>query len=329
MKKEDYLELKKHIRKEGLNKKKWKISLASFLFELICCISLILLLLNSTIFSLEYFFISCSLGLVLFKFFCLLHDAGHSASFDKGIYNTIYGSICSIFCLMPYISWREIHFQHHRWVGVVDKDPTQVGLLKIKSFSKFKKNSLRIIWKLCIPIPAISMYITVFWSHFYKSFLLGNKLLARKELASLSLCLLPNIVAFMFLGLGKYATYIIVPYLFMFFWFEIINFTHHSGLFPYTSKDRSSSIPLNEQDQATRTSSYPTWISILFAYNFNFHTEHHYFPRAPWHSLHRIRNIIKEYDLDMTNYNNVPFLQYSVTLRKQDPIELYADSLPD
>lgn len=325
MKQSTYTALRNQVVSEGLLKKNNLLSLGVLLFEIILILSLVAFLISSEPLTWRYFIALALLGISAFRCFALLHDAGHRAMFDKTNHNTIAGFLMSMFCLVPYTPWRDLHLQHHRWVGVIDKDPTQVGLLKLREASFMKRQAFRWVWWLCIPIPSIQLIFSVFWMHPVRLFLIKNPAW-KKAAGSLLVCVIPHIALVAWLGVYQYAIYILPAIVVYFFWFETVNFTHHSGLFPYTSETHPEPIALREQDKVSRSSTFLPAVSTGLAYNFNFHTEHHYFPTVPWHHLPRVNQLVRE-TKDTEDYQDVSFLGFSAKLRTTDPVKLYIDSI--
>lgn len=132
MDKVQYISLRKKIKDLGMLKQKPWIGVSTLTVETSIFAGLIYLLCQAERFSLSFWLVQVALGISMFRFFALLHECGHKAMFSSRAMNTVAGLYTSFFCLIPYIPWRNLHLQHHRWVGVIDKDPTQAGLLKLK-----------------------------------------------------------------------------------------------------------------------------------------------------------------------------------------------------
>lgn len=326
MKKETYNTLREQVKREGLLKQNTALSLAVIVMELGLFIALFSLLIQVEFLSLAYFGLVAILGISMFRNFALLHDAGHRALFRSERANDLAGYLLSPLCMLPYTEWRTLHLLHHKWVGVIDKDPTQKGLLSLPEYKTLKRGAFRLVWWLCLPIPSIQMITKVFWFEPFRNYARGEKYKAAQGIVSMFICLLPHILFVLWLGMAPYLMFAVPVIIMFFFWFEFINFTHHSGIFPYTSETHPNPIPLHEQDAVSRTSAFSKWVSIALAYNFNFHTEHHYFPRVPWHNLPRVYELVKETNC-LADYNDVPFLAFSAKLRTSDPIKIYIRSI--
>lgn len=322
----DYNILKDKIRKNRLLDQNNKFSLFIILFELAFLSLIFIYYINTEVISLNYFLSLILIGISMFRCFSLLHEAGHKALFKQGWANDFAGYVLSPVCVMPYSVWRKLHLMHHKWVGVIDKDPTQKDLLNLNKFKTSKKFLFRVVWWLCLPIPSIQLVLKVFWLAPVLSVIKKEYKDSLSGLLSISVCLIPHLIMFFLLGTESYLYYVVPAILVYFFWFECINFTHHSGIFPYTSQTKSNPIPLNEQDSVSRTSSFSKWISIPLAYNFNFHTEHHYFPRVPWHNLPKVHELVLE-SKSLADYTDVPFLKFSYELRTSDPVSIYINPI--
>lgn len=273
-----------------------------------------------------YWVVELLMGTSLYRMFVILHEAGHKTLFTKKWVNSLVGSLASPFCLVPYIPWRNIHLLHHKWVGVIDKDPTQAHLLKLRSLTTTERFLFRVFWKLFVPIPFVKFMFDVFWGYPIREYRRGNVVDARQGAFSVLICALPHVGLLVLLGPIRYLT-VFGPMIVVFYViFELVNLPQHSGMFPYTSSEHPSSIPVREQDEITRTTYLPKLMAVLFSYNFNLHTEHHLFPTIPWYSLPKVTDKVLE--MQDCTYNIVDMLCFAYELRRQDPIELYVNSLP-
>lgn len=277
-------------------------------------------------FSVPYWALQIILATSFFRMFVILHECGHNTLFTSRIVNTIVGSLVSPFCLLPYIAWRDIHFLHHKWVGVVDKDPTQAHLLKLHHMSDAGTFMFRIIWRLWIPIPFLQFVVRVFWFRPFHELRHGKRRTAHKGLLSLAVCLTPHVLAIAYFGPWRYLI-LFGPMILLFYMiFEAINLPQHSGLFPHLSVDHPDPISHKEQDGVTRTTRLPKLLAICLNYNFNLHVEHHIFPAVPWYSLPKVaKKLTASSDC---KYRRVPFLKFMGSLRREDPMDVYLKTLP-
>jgi fatty acid desaturase len=169
--------------------------------------------------------------------------------------------------------------------------------------------------------------VRVFWLYPWHEFQARRRDAARRGACSVLVILIPHITAIAVLGAGTYLA-VFGPAIVLFYvMYEVVNLPQHSGLFPYTSARHPEPIPLREQDEITRTTFLPRWLAVVLTYNFNFHIEHHLFPSVPWYSLPRVTPMLE--GLREFHYQRVAFLKFMVHLRKEDPIDVYVNSLPE
>ena len=276
--------------------------------------------------SIAYWAASVFLALSTYRVFVLLHECGHGTLFTDKRANTVVGSLLSTACLVPYIPWRNIHDLHHRWAGVIDKDPTQAHLLKLKNLSGLQKWLARLFWMTYIPVPFIKFVYEVFWGYPFKEWSKGNRAAGLQGILSLLVCLVPHLLLMFGLGVARYLTLVGPMYLFFYVFFEMMNLPQHSGHFPYLSSQHPRPLPYREHDAITRTTYLPKLLATVLCYNFNLHSEHHLFPSAPWYRLPLVTDRIRK--LEGCVYEEVGFFSFMAAFRKQDPIELYVNSLP-
>ena len=325
---EEYVTIAKELAKKGCLKPNNFWGLITVAVEITCFGIGWLFLNKTTYFSLQYWILEMFLGLSLFRFFVILHECGHQALFSRKFMNTIFGTLMSPFCLVPYICWRNIHYQHHKWVGVVDKDPTQAILLQLRENSQLTHNLFRMIWKTWFPISFFKLIWQVFWLYPFKEFQKKDYTNAKAGFISLIAILIPHAFFISYWSLIDYLI-IFTPMLLIYaIWFENMNFSQHVGLFPYLSSYHPRPIPLYKQDSISRTSQMNSLFAVLCCYNFNLHIEHHLFPSAPWYQLPKIKSLL-EFDNNLdVDYQGVEFPHFIWHLRQKDPVDIYLKTLP-
>lgn len=321
-----YHSIRKEMQAESVFIPNNLYGVATVVIELVFFFSGVWLLTLSGVWTVGYWVMEIILGISLFRMFVILHECGHKTLFSRRTACTVVGLAMSPFCLVPYVPWRNVHTLHHRWVGVIDKDPTQADLLKLKNASEVQNRLLRLVWKLWIPIPFVKFIFEVFWGYPLKEFRKGNSTLALAGLVSVFVCVAPHAMAAYWVGWESYlAMYGPILYAF-YFMIENMNLPQHSGLFPYTSATHPQPIPLSKQDRITRSTHLPPVLSVFLALNFNRHVEHHLFPMVPWYYLPRVTEKLKQ--AGATLYQDVPFMRFMSDMRAQDPIDIYVNSLP-
>src|SRR4051794_11932404 len=84
----------------------------SVCFELACIVTLGCLAVRSTGWEVQFWVCEVLLASSMFRMFVLLHECGHRSLFRGKRANDVWGHIISPFCLLPYLSWRDIHALH-------------------------------------------------------------------------------------------------------------------------------------------------------------------------------------------------------------------------
>ena len=227
-------------------------------------------------------------SVLMFRNFCLMHEAVHSIAHNSKKINAFLGFISGTFCFLPYFLWKEIHIQHHYWAGNYQKDPA-LGLAKnYEKFPFWLRKTLDISWRLHIPFSAIAQHV-VFWWHSALYFRKKDLTAIQKieALAPIAFYLLlgafssPGLKLALLLGLGFYL-YLV----------ELVNFPHHAGL--YLEPNETSHLPVWDQHHVSRTCKYPDLVERFVVLNFNYHIEHHLFPNLPWHQLKKVNLALAE-----------------------------------
>jgi omega-6 fatty acid desaturase (delta-12 desaturase) len=264
------------------------------------------------------------LGLSMFRFFVIVHECGHRTLFRSPRLCAVVGTIASAFCLVPFVPWSRVHRQHHKWVGIMDKDPTQELLLRMRSYSASTNFLYRIVWQLWIPVMYFVFIVRVFWGHPFATWRAGQRRDAIESLISSMLCLAPRVAVAFWLGWQTSLLWTLPMLAVFLFVDENLSLPQHTGLFPFVSSERSSPIPFHAQDAITRTTHEPGILAVLLSYNFTLHTEHHLFPGVPWYWLPKVHEKIHA----VAHYQHVRFWQYMLRIRQQDPRDVYARALP-
>jgi fatty acid desaturase len=280
-------------------------------------------LLRVQVLSLAYFALQLFAGLSMFRMFVIVHECGHGSLFRNSKMNALFGLWASVFCLVPFTPWRNIHRLHHRWVGVIDKDPTQAALLRLKGYSAGMNFLFRLVWKLWIPAMYLVFIFNVFWGYPFRELFAKKYRNALAGFGSLLVCAAPR--ALMLAYDAKLALILLAPMLYVFLFVdENVSLPQHTGLFPYLSDTHPKPIAFYEQDAVTRTTHEPGWLGVLLAYNFNLHTEHHLLPSVPWYWLPKVSARIAR----LETYQQVNFLEYMLEIRGRDPVDVYTRALP-
>jgi fatty acid desaturase len=321
-----YLSIKEALEREGAFKISNLYGAATITAEMACMSATLWILMVVQPFSFLYWMSEVCLAISCFRCFVLLHECGHYTLFRPKWGNDVAGSFLSPLCLMPYVPWRNVHMLHHRWVGIIDKDPTQAHLLKLQDGNTAVNLVFKIVWKLWLPVPWIKFVFQVFWGYPLTQLAVSNWSNGVKSFMSVVGCASPHIALIWIVGIPRYIVLIGPTMVLYYILFENMNMPQHTGLFPYLSSEVPGPLPYREQDEITRSTLLPRSLSVLLAYNFNLHIEHHMFPSVPWYFLHSVRRLIAGNGI--CNYHEAKFLSFMVRLRKSDPLDIFVRSLP-
>jgi omega-6 fatty acid desaturase (delta-12 desaturase) len=273
-----------------------------------------LLSLHST---LGYWLAQLMLPVVFFQAFSLLHDCGHGSCTASRIGNTVIGHYASALCFMPFFPWKYVHTQHHVWAGDVDHDP---GLALVRRARDTGKLPWLVTgtWRTWLPIVGLVQHV-VYWSYPIVAF--RTRKLSADKAVRCAFSVLFLLV--LYVGLNHFAANVInfrnfapgiVLYLAL---VELVNIPHHVGLTSFQER-----LPLWRQHLPTRSCNYPIVISELLVLNFNFHIEHHLFPKLPWYRLRRARRLLKP--ALGAAYREVHGVQWQLQARRQHLVDVLA-----
>lgn len=228
------------------------------------------------------------LAIAFFQGFSLLHECGHGSASPQRWLNTLVGHLASVLCFLPFYPWRDIHREHHVWVGNIEKDPTYAAAKRWIARGRVPW-VIRLAWRSWIPLAALVQHV-VFWAYpvrLARSGVVGKGQLIR---CAGSVLFLPSAYLLLFwwqplifrpstfaLGVGVYL-----------FVVELVNLPHHLG-----TQTTHGRLPPWEQWRSSRSCVYPLGISEFVVLNFNFHVEHHLFPSLPWYRLRQARGMVR------------------------------------
>lgn len=316
--------ISKQLKAEGLFEPRDLYGFATIGLELALFAAGVLVLAWSRPWSVLFWLAQVHLGWSMFRFFVIVHECGHRTLFRSSKTGAVVGTIASVFCLVPFVPWSRVHRLHHKWVGIMDKDPTQELLLRMSSYSALTNFAYRIVWQLWIPVMYLVFIARVFWGHPFATWRRGERREALESLASTLVCLAPRVAVAWLLGWERGVLWTLPMLAVFLFADENLSLPQHTGLFPFVSRERGEPIPFHAQDAITRTTHRPGALAKLLSYNFTLHTEHHLFPGVPWYWLPAVHAKIS----GAPHYQQVDFWQYMVRVRKLHPRDVYARVLP-
>lgn len=258
------------------------------------------------------------IAVLMFRNFSMMHEAVHfAAAPTKRFSNAAIGVWCGSLCLLPFEPWKKIHLEHHLWSANIDKDPSMSLVKAFPRWPSWLRAAINFFWRLWLPILACMQY-GVFGVHSLA--LLKKNWRSPSYLASVIVPLLfwggvLSVASSSFL-LGALLPGVLLYFLAI----EIVNFPHHLELPKLEGEAKDK---LWDQHKTARSCLYPRWVSQFIVLNFNYHIEHHLYPRAQWHQLPEIhRQLIQALG---ENYNTDPQFAWILKNRKRRLEDILAD----
>ena len=236
---------------------------------------------------LVWLFCQFALGMCFFQWFVLMHGCGHRALFASRFLNDVFGHMASIFCLVPYSSWRYIHAQHHRWVGWIDKDPTTRGLAGPLP-PLFLQRVINFCWKYWIPIFSLVFGVAGFWN--LRNVALVAPAARQRRRTLFSVLFLAGAFAGIIALMGMRFLQV-WPLAFLCFLMigDPILLSQHVHL-PLHRTNSATVAPFAHanQDRFTRTIIVPGWVAKWILFEFTAHGAHHAYPQVPHYDIGRV-----------------------------------------
>ncbi len=227
------------------------------------------------------------LSINMLQWFFLMHELAHQSLFPNEKVNAIIGHVASLFCLIPFFPWDNIHQSHHKWTGWREFDPTIPDI----TFEELKPHQISIInfcWKFWIPIFAINYTIQTFYSL--------NKLNKLYPKANQKI---NNVFSISFIVIVYLTAAIVLGFLFLKIWllafFIFVSISDPMLLSQHThldyndiNTDQIKPVKFIEQPLYTRSVRYPFFIEKYLFYFSSRHGLHHQFPWVPFYYLNQV-----------------------------------------
>ncbi|RJT65462.1 hypothetical protein D6J03_12575 [Legionella taurinensis] len=252
-----------------------------------------------------------ALAIVMLHAFLWVHECGHNTLSKSKTINALIGHFYSIFCFMPFYTWKFIHEEHHKWTGHIDKDPV-FALLKDAKKKKKLPWIFHFGWRTFIPLNVFFLYV-VYWRY----------PLTLKRENKLNLFILKHCLFSMGVLVVSYALlywlmpanihfYSLLPALVLYaLMWETLSTPQHLGLEPTSHRPQ-----LKDHINTTRSTWFPTLLQRYLFLNFGYHIEHHLFPALPWHELEKAHGLLK--NKLGNHYNMVTGGKWNVQMRSQN-----------
>lgn len=227
------------------------------------------------------------------RWFGILHTAVHSACFKSPKMNTFIGHLASVFCFLPYESWKKSHLEHHRWTGWRQRDPS-LSLPSPEEISPAFKKVLDICWKFHIPVFSVIFTLSKFFSDKKDTDEVSETSLKNKIVLPLA-----HLIFLVVLG-SAYFKVFLIPFLSYLLMSDVVTLSQHNILDSGKLTGEPRAIPLWEHPHHTRTLKYPRWVSRHVFLYFDKHTLHHLLPHVPHYHIESLGEWgIKEEEWDV------------------------------
>lgn len=224
------------------------------------------------------------LGISMLQWFVLEHDLGHGGFLKSKWLTLVFGHLASVFCLIPYFPWKQIHHAHHIWTGWKKLDPTLPEMHPDK-MPPVLVRFMDFCWRYWIPVFAFSYSLQTFWNYRRLSRLYPHLDHKRRNLFSILFLITVYVVAFVVLGSAMLYRWL-PAFIFFLFISDPLLLSQHTHL-DYNDPEDEAVKPVRygEQPIYTRSVIYPRVISKYMLYYFDRHGLHHQHPGIPIYYL--------------------------------------------
>ena len=222
-------------------------------------------------------------GVFFLQSFILLHETGHYSFFKEKRLNTIFGHFFGFISVIPFVSWVDIHNQHHKWTGWRDKDPTTTGTVNPKH-GPFTKAIVNISWFLFFPLFTIGYRIGNYWNL--------KKIKQFSPKTNLDHVCMNLLFIWFFWGVNLFffwdeaTKYVVCGFFIGLAYSDLIILSQHSHIdIPVSDGQEVKPVKYVNQIEYTRSISIFKKIDHWVLFNFNLHEKHHAFPGVPAYYL--------------------------------------------
>lgn len=236
----------------------------------------------------QWLFGQVIIAVAFLQWFILLHEAGHGTLFRTRIFNTISGHVAGFLAGIPYVSWRLIHFEHHKWTGWQDLDPTTESLVP-RQISVAERAIVNLCWRSWIPLFNIIYRVNNYWNYpRIRKYISGPRRRQKIAVNIVALLVLYAIVIAV-VGAGVLLSITWLGVVLTLVIQENILLSQHTHI-PSNLADGRECAPFTAREQAafTRSIKFPEWFSRFFLLNFDRHEVHHIYVLIPGYHLHRV-----------------------------------------
>jgi len=239
----------------------------------------------------------------VFRAFAMMHECVHSSAHAKRWVNNTLGEVYGVLCFLPFMSWRDLHLDHHKWTGNVERDPSMKILVNFQRDNFTVSKMVGKSWLYWIPLLGF-MQNVVFW----------KATISKREYKF-------GIGSIVYLGLSIYflgPLTLVIGFIAYLYLVEIINCSHHLDLVQWTGEVQFRTY---EQDQFARSCVYPKCLAHFLFLNFNLHAEHHLFPTHPWYQLDALHRDLRASEIELNTSDGTEWILHN---RRRKVEEVFA-----
>jgi fatty acid desaturase len=218
--------------------------------------------------------------------FILLHECGHFIFFKSRFLNLIFGHFFGLLTLIPFYTWRQMHYLHHIWTGWRDKDPTTEKTIDPGN-SRVISIITNISWRFYIPVFFLSYMFSNYWNlNKMKRFLNAEKF----RIAVMNVAVYIVIFTLLIFFFGHFIMVNLLPaFIISFVWKELVILTQHSHIeIPVSNGNDVRPVSTLKQVEYSRSFYINPKLSHYFLFGFNLHEVHHAYPGLPAYWLQYI-----------------------------------------
>ncbi|MCC7055671.1 MAG: fatty acid desaturase [Gemmatimonadaceae bacterium] len=251
------------------------------------------------------------LAVNLFQWFVLHHDFAHGGFFRTRWLNALLGHVSSVFCLMPFFSWRQMHHHHHIWSGWKDKDPSDPS-------SQFRQPTptltrvMNFCWRFWIPVFAATFVAMNFWNLKRVNELFPDPRSRRRNLFSVLFLMIIYVPALVLAPRFMLVHWVPALLLFLSFSDPVLLTQHVHVDANYAAGAEVKAFRYSEQGRYARNVIYPRFVAKFLFYNSERHGLHHLHPTVPIYHLG---------ELESPKDNNIDWLEW-LRLAKAMPADV-------
>ena len=241
------------------------------------------------------------------QWFVLLHEAGHHTLFANRSLNTLCGHLSGFMSGFPFLSWRLIHYRHHKWTGWQDLDATTASLVP-RPIGEVERILIDFCWRCWVPLFVLVYRFNNYWNYPRLKHYLPAKSYRKKVLLNILASSAAYLVLIYAVGLSTLVGLTWLSVLISLVIQEIILLSQHTHI-PAGNSGGAAVQPVAaiDQEKYTRSLRMPEWAARYLLMNFNLHELHHMYVRTPGYALHKISR---------RTMNEVDWLQWTLESRR-------------